>query len=392
MDNEGFRIPRRFVARDAVVDEMERLDKAIAAAAAEIAHHRETVSAELGEKYGAIFEAHLQMLQDARLRSELEEMIRQRHYSPEYAVSRTLRRYAQVFQRLESSLSGGAGQRHFRHREAAAAAPAGPPPRGDRPPHLAGAGAGPQPHAQRDGQSRPPLRPRLRHRGRRAGQPHGDRGRGPGNSRRGGHRAVPHRGLRRRPGDHRRRQGAGDPPARRGDAGPLPPRGRGDPHPGRPAGAAPRSAGRNRATASASSCWATSSSPTRSTTASIAGPTAWACTAPSSSTSAPRREPTEEVHFQAYSPRGPGDGRQAGGDPHVRPGRRQDAEHGPRRRTSATRAWGCGASAWRCGTCPCSARSCGRSCGPRPWATCRSCSRWSPRCWSCGRRKWCWPT
>jgi phosphotransferase system enzyme I (PtsI) len=30
-------------------------------------------------------------------------MIRQRHYSPEYAVSRILRRYSQVFQRLESS-------------------------------------------------------------------------------------------------------------------------------------------------------------------------------------------------------------------------------------------------------------------------------------------------
>jgi phosphoenolpyruvate-protein phosphotransferase (PTS system enzyme I) len=103
MDNEGFRIPRRFVARDAVVDELERLDKAISAAAAEIAHHRESVSAELGDKYGAIFEAHLQMLQDSRLRSELEEMIRQRHYSPEYAVSRILRRYAQVFQRLEAS-------------------------------------------------------------------------------------------------------------------------------------------------------------------------------------------------------------------------------------------------------------------------------------------------
>ncbi|MCE5267463.1 MAG: phosphoenolpyruvate--protein phosphotransferase [Planctomycetaceae bacterium] len=103
MDNEGFRIPRRFVARDAVVDELERLEKAVAAAATEIAHHRETVSAELGEKYGGIFEAHLQMLQDAKLRSEVEEMIRQRHYSPEYAVSRVLRRYAQVFQRLESS-------------------------------------------------------------------------------------------------------------------------------------------------------------------------------------------------------------------------------------------------------------------------------------------------
>ncbi len=103
MDNEGFRIPRRFVARDAVEDELERLDKAIAAASNEIVRNREAVSLELGEKYGAIFEAHLQMLQDSHLRSELDEMIRERHYSPEYAVSRTLRRYARVFQRLESS-------------------------------------------------------------------------------------------------------------------------------------------------------------------------------------------------------------------------------------------------------------------------------------------------
>jgi phosphotransferase system enzyme I (PtsI) len=102
MDNEGFRIPRRFVTRDAVDEELERLDKAIAAASEEIAHHRDAVSQELGEKYGAIFEAHFQILQDSHLRGELEEMIRQRHYSPEYAVSRTLRRYAQHFQRLES--------------------------------------------------------------------------------------------------------------------------------------------------------------------------------------------------------------------------------------------------------------------------------------------------
>ena len=32
MDTEGFRIPRRFVSRDAVDDELERLDKAIRAA------------------------------------------------------------------------------------------------------------------------------------------------------------------------------------------------------------------------------------------------------------------------------------------------------------------------------------------------------------------------
>jgi phosphoenolpyruvate-protein phosphotransferase (PTS system enzyme I) len=103
MDNEGFRIPRRFVSRDAVEDELERLDKAIAAAAVEIGRKRDSVSRELGRKYGDIFEAHLHILQDSKLRSELEEMIRQRHYSPEYAVSRTLRRYAQVFQRHDSA-------------------------------------------------------------------------------------------------------------------------------------------------------------------------------------------------------------------------------------------------------------------------------------------------
>ncbi|HUT90887.1 MAG TPA: phosphoenolpyruvate--protein phosphotransferase [Thermoguttaceae bacterium] len=101
MDNEGFRIPRRFVSRDAVEDELDRLDKAIVAASEEIARSRDAVSQELGEKYGAIFEAHRQMLEDTGLRGELEEMIRERHYSPEYAVSRTLRRYVQVFQKLE---------------------------------------------------------------------------------------------------------------------------------------------------------------------------------------------------------------------------------------------------------------------------------------------------
>jgi len=103
MDNEGFRIPRRFVDRDAVDDELERLNRAIESVAVEIKRNRDAVSRELGKEYGAIFEAHLQMLHDPRLRGELEQMIRERHYAPEYAVSRTLRRYAKVFQTLDSS-------------------------------------------------------------------------------------------------------------------------------------------------------------------------------------------------------------------------------------------------------------------------------------------------
>jgi phosphoenolpyruvate-protein phosphotransferase (PTS system enzyme I) len=103
MDNEGFRIPRRFLPRDAVEDELERLDQAILAATGEVQRNRDRVSEQLGDQYGAIFSAHVQMLNDRRLRAELEEMIRHRHYSPEYAVSRALRQYAKVFQSLEGS-------------------------------------------------------------------------------------------------------------------------------------------------------------------------------------------------------------------------------------------------------------------------------------------------
>ncbi len=102
LDMEGFRIPRRFVARDTVEYELERLEQAIESACAEIARNRDAVTGELGDKYGAIFEAHLQILQGSQLRDELEELIRERHYSPEYAVSRVMRRYAEVFQKVQN--------------------------------------------------------------------------------------------------------------------------------------------------------------------------------------------------------------------------------------------------------------------------------------------------
>ena len=101
MDNEGFRIPRRFLPRDAVEDELERLNKAFESATAEIERHRVRVAEQLGKDSAAIFSAHIQMLNDRGLRSKLEEMIRQRHYSPEYSVSRALRHYAKVIQSLD---------------------------------------------------------------------------------------------------------------------------------------------------------------------------------------------------------------------------------------------------------------------------------------------------
>jgi phosphotransferase system enzyme I (PtsI) len=103
IDDEGFRIPRRYVQRDAVVDELGRLNHAMEAVASEMIRNRDAISRQLGEQYGAIFAAHLQMLRDPQFCRELESLIRDQHHSPEYAVRKTLRRYAGIFQRLGNS-------------------------------------------------------------------------------------------------------------------------------------------------------------------------------------------------------------------------------------------------------------------------------------------------
>ncbi len=105
LDSEGFRIPRRFVARSAVDTELQRLAKAIAESTAEIKKNRDAVRGELGEQYAAIFDAHLAMLHDQRLQEELTSAVRDRNWWPEYAVSRTLRRYAKVFQSLDNHIA-----------------------------------------------------------------------------------------------------------------------------------------------------------------------------------------------------------------------------------------------------------------------------------------------
>ena len=105
LDSEGFRIPRRFVERSAVDTELERLANAVAETAREIERNRDAIRAELGEQYAAIFDAHLAMLHDERLQGELTSAVRDKNWWPEYAVSRTLRRYAKVFQSLDNHIA-----------------------------------------------------------------------------------------------------------------------------------------------------------------------------------------------------------------------------------------------------------------------------------------------
>jgi phosphotransferase system enzyme I (PtsI) len=100
LDNEGFRIPRHIVSGSAIDTEIARLHRALAEVTAGLHARRDAISRELGQQYGAIFDAHDQLLHDPRLQQEMEALIRDGQQPPELAVSRTLRKYARVFQDL----------------------------------------------------------------------------------------------------------------------------------------------------------------------------------------------------------------------------------------------------------------------------------------------------
>ncbi len=101
VDTEHYRISRRQIAEEAIESELHRLSEAIERVAGELEVNRETISQQLGEQYGAIFAAHLQMLRDDHLKNELFDWVRKERLSPELAVRRTFRRYVQIFQSLE---------------------------------------------------------------------------------------------------------------------------------------------------------------------------------------------------------------------------------------------------------------------------------------------------
>ncbi len=98
--SEDFRIPQRFISRKQVQQELERFRQALQHVSEEIAENERLANEEIGVLYGAIFSAHLQMAQDPKLIAEIETLIRDHCYSPEFASSRTLRKYAKRFQSL----------------------------------------------------------------------------------------------------------------------------------------------------------------------------------------------------------------------------------------------------------------------------------------------------
>ncbi len=97
---EDFRIPHRSVSGDAVDAEIVRFRCALENVCREIGDNEKLASEQLGTQYGAIFAAHQEMVRDPKLQGEVEALIRDRHYSPEFALSRVLGQYAKVLLNL----------------------------------------------------------------------------------------------------------------------------------------------------------------------------------------------------------------------------------------------------------------------------------------------------
>lgn len=100
LGSENFRIPHRYVSRKAVDAELARFRTALQHVCRDIEEHELLVGEQLGSQYAAIFSAHLLMARDPRLVESVETLIKDKNYSPEFAVSRTLRGLAEQMQNL----------------------------------------------------------------------------------------------------------------------------------------------------------------------------------------------------------------------------------------------------------------------------------------------------
>ncbi len=100
LDTEWFRIPQRYVADDQLAEEINRFRRALTDSEHEAQDNQKAVSDKLGRQYGAIFEAHAQLMEDPVLIAEIEGLIRDQHHAAEYAVSRVMRRYAKALESI----------------------------------------------------------------------------------------------------------------------------------------------------------------------------------------------------------------------------------------------------------------------------------------------------
>jgi phosphotransferase system enzyme I (PtsI) len=101
LDTESFRISKRFVDSAQLAQETARLREALKRAAKEARANQKTITRKIGRQYGAIFEAHVALIEDPGLALEVERLMGEQGFAAEYAVSRVMRGHAKTLESID---------------------------------------------------------------------------------------------------------------------------------------------------------------------------------------------------------------------------------------------------------------------------------------------------
>ena len=104
LDTEGVRIPEHFISEDRVEEELNRLNHAFDEVRDELEDFAHQVSEKAGSSVAEIFLAHAGILGDERFCDEVREKIRDKRYTAEFAVARTMRHWRRFFQQEPESV------------------------------------------------------------------------------------------------------------------------------------------------------------------------------------------------------------------------------------------------------------------------------------------------
>lgn len=100
IDDEGFRIRQSLIPSASIEEEVKRYEDAFEQAKQEISANVSTVTKELGDYYGLIFQAHLAILDDSTLREEILKKIEVDRYSAPFAISTIFKQYAETLRKI----------------------------------------------------------------------------------------------------------------------------------------------------------------------------------------------------------------------------------------------------------------------------------------------------
>jgi phosphotransferase system enzyme I (PtsI) len=101
LDQQDFIVPERFVSDGEDLIEVARFEEAVANTKREILDVRDKIVQHVGGTDAQIFDAHLLVLEDCMLIDEVKKMIRADKVSAELAFSRVLKKYIEVFDKIQ---------------------------------------------------------------------------------------------------------------------------------------------------------------------------------------------------------------------------------------------------------------------------------------------------